>query len=275
MSHTSENRSHQVELNQPGASSRRRADKGLPNDKALLDLARTYLEIQHRLWPMLVACGLLPEITESEIETLAVQFRERFLNGSGNRFQPDIDSPPWTEIGAAYVRYSCDNSNPRSLDQQLRNALELAARDKVYIPWENVFADATVTGTIATRRGYIMVKELIRDKQATLRRVYIDEIGRASRDAIEALKLGRLIEHRHKRLIGASDGFDSDTPNAKFLLSMYAMLHQWFVDQLRCKVNRGMSNERRKETGDPAVITRRELVPRPACKAVLLWQVDD
>lgn len=239
MSKNSEHRNDQVEQHQ--ITSTGRPDKGLPDDKALLDLARTYLEIQHRLWPGLVGT-LLPAITETAIEELATAFREWFLSGRIGRFQPEIDSPPWLEIGAAYVRYSCDNSNPRSLDQQLRNALERAAQDKVFIPWEHVFADAAVTGTIATRRGYLMAKALIRDKQATLGRVYIDELGRASRDAIEALKLGRLIEHCRKRLIGVSDGFDSDSPNSKFLLSMYAMLHQWFVDQLRSKVHRGMSD---------------------------------
>lgn len=237
---SSEKRNDQVEPLQ--IISTGRPDKGLPDEKALLDLARTYLEIQHRLWPALVACKLLPALGEAEIEELAAAFRERFLKGKIERFQPEIDSPPWLEIGAAYVRYSCDNSNPRSLDQQLRNALERAAQDKVFIPWEHVFGDAAVTGTIATRRGYLMTTALISDPQAMLRRVYIDELGRASRDAIETLKLGRLIEDCHKRLIGTSDGFDSDAPNSKILLSMYAMLHEWFVDQLQIKVIRGMAD---------------------------------
>ena len=239
MSKNSEKRNDQVEPLQ--IISTGRPDKGLPDEKALLDLARTYLELQHRLWPQLVG-NLLPAMNDSEIEAMAAAFRERFLSGRIERFQPEIDSPSWLEIAAAYLRYSCDNSNPRSLDQQLRDALERAAHDKVFIPWEYVFADAAVSGTTAARRGYLMIKTLISDKQATLRRVYINELGRASRDAIEALKLGQLIEQYRKRLIGTSDGFDSDSPNSKFLLSMYAMLHEWFVDQLRSKVNRGMTD---------------------------------
>ena len=235
----SEKRNDQVEPLQ--IISTGRPDKGLPDEKALLDLARTYLEIQHRLWPQLVG-NLLPAMSDSEIEAMAAVFRERFLNGRIERFQPEIDMPPWLEIAAGYLRYSCDNSNPRSLDQQLRNELERAAQDRVFIPWEYVFADAAVSGTTAARRGYLMIKTLISDRQATLRRVYIDEIGRASRDAIEALKLGQLIAQCRKRLIGTSDGFDSDLPNSKMYLSMFAMLHEWFVDQLRSKVNRGMSD---------------------------------
>ncbi len=235
----SEKRNDQVEPLQ--IISTGRLDKGLPDEKALLDLARTYLEIQHRLWPQLVG-NLLPVMNDSEIEAMAVAFRERFLSGRVERFQPKIDSPSWLEIAAAYLRYSCDNSNPRSLDQQLRDALERAAHDKVFIPWKYVFADAAVSGTTAARRGYLMIKTLISDKQATLRRVYINELGRASRDAIEALKLGQLIEQCRKRLIGTSDGFDSDSPNSKLQLSMYTMLHQWLVDQLRSKVDRGMSD---------------------------------
>ena len=144
------------------------------------------------------------------------------------------------EIGGGYLRYSCDNSNPRSLDQQLRNALERARQDGVLIPWEYVFADAAVTGTTAARRGYQMAKGAI--EAGSLRRLYIDEIGRAARDAIEALNLGRLIERCCKRLIGVSDGFDSEMPHSKLMLAMFAMLHEWFVDQLRSKVKRGMND---------------------------------
>lgn len=160
MSKNSEKRNDQVEALQ--IISTGRPDKGLPDEKALLDLARTYLEIQHRLWPQLVGT-LLPAISEAEIEGLAAAFRERFLSGTVGRFRPEVDSPPWLEIAAGYLRYSCDASNPRSLDQQLRNELERAAQDKVFIPWEYVFADAAVTGTTAARRGYLMIKSLNRD----------------------------------------------------------------------------------------------------------------
>ncbi|HEX6984447.1 MAG TPA: recombinase family protein, partial [Planctomycetaceae bacterium] len=166
--------------------------------------------------------------------------RRRFL-AAGPAEPIDID-PPVPEgatLGGGYVRYSDDNSNPRSLAQQLRNVLERAARDRAFVPWGLVFADAAVSGTTARRRGYELAKEAVqRDGgPATL---YVDELGRAARDAIETLRLGRLITRLRRRLVGASDGFDSDTPHAQMMLAIFAMLHEWFSEQLRGKVNRGM-----------------------------------
>lgn len=91
--------------------------------------------------------------------------------------------------------------------------LERAARDRVFIPWNFVTADAAVSGTISARCGYLLRKSQIESKTSLCRRLYIDEIGRASRDLVEALVLGRLIDATGKRMIGATDGFDSETPH--------------------------------------------------------------
>lgn len=85
-----------------------------------------------------------------------------------------------------------------------------------------------------------MTKSLIEAEVAAVQRLYIDELGRASRDAVEALRLGQLMDSCGKRLIGVTDGFDSASPNSKLLLSIYSGLHEWFVEQLRQKVSRGM-----------------------------------
>ncbi len=84
--------------------------------------------------------------------------------------------------------------------------------------------------------------------------LYIDELGRASRDAIESLRLGKLVAAAGKRLVGATDGFDSAQPQSKMMLHMFAMLHEWFVDQLRAKVKRGMADgfDRGTTIGKPA-----------------------
>jgi site-specific DNA recombinase len=227
--------------------------KGPPEEAALRDLVRTYLDVQRRLWPELARDETLPAPSDAVVARMADEFRRRFLSDGTPLAELPLRAV-WRWLGAAYLRYSCDNSNPRSLDQQLRNTLERARRDGVFVPWTWVFADAAVTGTTAARRGYRAAKEAVEaaDGPTVL---FIDEIGRASRDAVEALRLGKLIEATGKRLVGASDGFDSDTPHAKLMLSIFAMLQEWFVDQLRAKVKRGMADafERGKNLGPPAV----------------------
>ncbi len=221
-----------------------REDRGLPDEGARIELAQTYLDLQRQLWPELFNQRASVAVKAKESVRLAREFAARFLAGGREIATPALPWNPSLELGAAYLRYSCDNSNPRSLDQQLRNVLERARRDNVFVPWEYVFADAAVTGTIAMRRGYVMAKTALTSSRIT--RLYIDEIGRASRDAIEALRLGRLVEQSRKRLIGVTDGFDSETAQSKLMLSIIAMLHESFIDQLRHKVHRGMEDSFRR-----------------------------
>ena len=216
--------------------------RGLPNDASLRDLARTYLEIQNRHWPQLVAAGVLLTISDDAINMLANTFKRHFLDKGWRPYSQGLATSHQIKLGATYLRFSSDNSNPRSLDQQLTNCLNRAHQDGVFIAWDCVCADAAVSGTIVQRRGYQMAKVIISSELMTVGTLYIDELGRAARYAIEALRLGQLMQSLKKRLVGATDGFDTDTPYSKMMLAVFAMLHEWFVDQLREKVNRGMDD---------------------------------
>ena len=221
---------------------RTKEERGLPRPKALESLARTYLETQHRLWPKLVGKEFPAEIDGTTTKRLAAKFRELFLASSVTLFKPTSRRGAWKGVAAAYVRYSCDNSNPRSLDQQLKLALDKAKQENYFIPWEHVFADAAISGTTAERTGYQQAKAATVDDDSQIDVIFIDEIGRASRDMVEAMNLGRLLEANNKLLITVSDGIDMRNPMWKPLLSFFAALQEWFIDQLKQKVNRGLND---------------------------------
>jgi hypothetical protein len=132
------------------SATRNPAERGLPDEQARLELATTYLTTQAKLWPGLVKLQIVPKPTSANAARLADEFRERFLN---DRVNPSMPIPVEYELGAAYLRYSCDNSNSRSLDQQMKNVLDRAAQDRVFILRGYVFADTAVTGITAQRRG--------------------------------------------------------------------------------------------------------------------------
>jgi DNA invertase Pin-like site-specific DNA recombinase len=216
------------------------ADRGRPSDEAVREMARAYLEVQRRYWPEKIADGTLPDLTDEVLDRLVAEFKHAFLDPD---FLQSLSFTAGDSIGCCYSRFSSDHSNPRSLAQQLRNELDKAASVKHFVPWSLVFADAAVTGTTAARRGYIMAKLVMETKKVAVDALFIDEIGRASRDMIEALALGRsIVEDHGKRLVGASDGFDSNLMMYKFILSMFAAMQEWFVDQLRSKVIRGQDD---------------------------------
>ena len=163
--------------------------------------------------------------------------------GGSGRARPKGTPRVWADLGVAYLRFSDENSNPRSLDQQLLNVLTRARRDNVFVPWCYVLADAAVSGTLACRRGYTLAKALVEKReQSGVAWFFIDDLSRMSRNTIESLRLGELAGETGVRVIGASDGFDSTNPQATLLLPVIGSMNEAFITQLRSKVKRGMDD---------------------------------
>lgn len=233
----------QLVAGDPGLTPRQRKKrtKGLPEIENLRVLARTWLEQAHKLYPDLVKTGVVPEITDANTQQLVDAFINRFVSGEPAPFETQLDAEAYVAVAAAYCRYSDDNSNATSLDDQLAQAMQKAASEKRFIPWEYCFADASVTGRTQLRRGYVLAKEALhRFRESALDTLYIDDFSRASRAAIETYRLARLMEVLKLRLIGVSDGFVLGTEAAHILIMAAAMFNEWFITQLRKKVLRGM-----------------------------------
>lgn len=133
-------------------------DFGLPERETLVDLAATYLDIQARLWPDLVGTPTVPVSMPGTLQQMVDAFERRFRAQAADIFRPNGGPMPWTALGIAYLRFSDEGSNPRSLAQQLINVLNRARREGVFVPWDYVLADAAVSGTLACRRGYTIAK---------------------------------------------------------------------------------------------------------------------
>ncbi len=226
-----------------GRGRARSVDFGLPGRTGLLDLARTYLEVQARLWPELVGTAAVPAADAATIAAMADGFERRFRQQHSEVFRPGDTPHVWIALAVAYLRFSDENSNPRSLDQQLLNVLNRARRDGVFVPWHYVLADAAVSGTLACRRGYTLAKMLVEQRaESGVSWFLIDDLSRMSRNTIESLRLGELAAETGVRVIGASDGFDSDNPQSSLLLPVLGSMNEAFITQLRSKVKRGMDD---------------------------------
>lgn len=218
-------------------------DFGLTERAGLIDLAHTYLDAQARLWPELVGTPAVPIAMPVTVEPMAVDFERRFRQQHAEVFRPNGTPRAWTDLGIAYLRFSDEGSNRRSLDQQLNNVLNRARRDGVFIPWQYVCADAAVSGTLSCRRGYATAKTLVERRAETGAAWFvIDDLSRMSRNTIESLRLGELAADTGVRVIGASDGFDSAGQQSKIMLPMMSSFNEVFIDQLKAKVKRGMDD---------------------------------
>ena len=221
---------------------RRRAseERGLPPDQQLIDLAKSYLEQQSQHWPELAEAGILKPPTDATLKEMVRDYKQR--HGSDNL--PTDAAGPLADrnqpLAGGYCRYSCDNSQPTSIVDQLTNILRVAKEHGRFIPWQFLLADYAVSGLDAKRHGYSAYKTLFRQTDCQLAAVYIDDFTRASRDEKEWWNLYSIAQQFQIPLIGASDGFNSADPNSDVLLTMFGLVSRLFVKGLREKVSRGM-----------------------------------
>lgn len=178
----------------------RRGTAGLPEDHHLLALVEVYLKTQRQLWPELAAAGVLPEVTPEYTQRMLTEFKSTFMERKLASLDHLKMAGFWRGLGIAYGRYSSDDQNPKSLDDQLHLQLQRARRDNVFIPWSRVFADAGVSGLSNKRAGYSLAKAALTGQGAELvTTIYIDEVSRASRVDIEVLQLGHLVQSEDNR----------------------------------------------------------------------------
>jgi len=187
---------------------RDKQDRGLPPDKELANLARAYLERQRKHWPDIVAAGLLPAPNDEVINRMVEDFKQRHRYGQVDPASIQAFLKFSEKLGGNYNRYSCDNSSPLSIIDQMGNALDKGRSEDRFVPWAYVFCDYSVTGLDPDRQGYSSYKSILLDKRQFIETTYVDDFARASRDELEWWKLAASSKQHKKRMIGASDGFD-------------------------------------------------------------------
>ncbi len=105
--------------------------------------------------------GLLPEPGDPVIEALVEDFKKRHRTA---KVDPDTVRGYLkfvSKLGGNYDRYSCDNSSPLSIIDQMVKALDKARSESRFVPWAYVFCDYSVTGLDASRQGYMSYKTMV------------------------------------------------------------------------------------------------------------------
>jgi DNA invertase Pin-like site-specific DNA recombinase len=216
------------------------ADRGLPDDAELTKLAEVYLNRQRALWPEMVKVDLLAAPTEDILRAMVEDFKRRHRGGAFSS-EPVRVFLRWArKVAGSYCRFSCDNSNPASIMDQLEKCLIKAHEHKCFIPWQYVFCDYSRSGLFSSRQGYRSYKAVLQNSCHPVTATYIDDFTRASRNEIEWWLLATTCKKLRKGLFGASDGFNLDDPNADVHITIFGLVSRLFIKSLREKVRRGM-----------------------------------
>ncbi|MCH8113204.1 MAG: recombinase family protein [Proteobacteria bacterium] len=140
---------------------------------------------------------------------------------------------------ALYARYSSERQRDSSIADQFRNC-ERFLEDK---NWEIAarYQDAAKSGATADRPGYQEMVGAAKDGRFDI--LVVDDLSRLSRDEIETKQLIRRFRYWGLRIIGASDGFDTDSKGYKVHAGVRGLINEIYLDDLRDKTHRGLMGQ--------------------------------
>jgi site-specific DNA recombinase len=141
----------------------------------------------------------------------------------------------WT----TYSRYSKDDQNPASIEDQQRVCRAEAARRGFELEVRN-YADRAQSGTGSDRAD---LARLIKDVMSPTRDFDIlmsDDTSRLSRSRAESAKLHELFKFYGVRVIYVSQGIDTDQEQSEMLIAMHGITDSLYVRELGKKTHRGL-----------------------------------
>ncbi len=139
---------------------------------------------------------------------------------------------------ALYARFSTDKQSEASLGDQHRVCEARAAAEGWTIVARH--GDDGVSGAtpVAQRAGgrALLADVLARRVDA----VVVESLDRISRDQVELERTVRRIEHAGIRIVGVSDGYDSQAAGRKVIRAVRGIVAELYLDDLRAKTHRGL-----------------------------------
>ena len=136
-----------------------------------------------------------------------------------------------------YARFSTELQRETSIADQFRNCERVVAREG----WQVVgrFEDQAVSGMKRDRAGYQALLAAAKRREFDV--LVVDDLSRLSRDEIEIKQTIRRLSFAGLRIIGVSDGFDTDAKGHKIQATVRGMLNEIYLDDLAEKTHRGLT----------------------------------
>jgi len=142
-----------------------------------------------------------------------------------------------------YARYSTDQQNQTSIDDQTRVCKKKAALLGLNVI--AVRADEAISGSLpvaARPGGKALLEDALAGKFSVL---LLEGLDRLSRDLVEQETIVRRLEHRGIRIIGVSDGYDSETDGSsrQLMRGVRGLINETYITDLSSKTRRGMAGQ--------------------------------
>lgn len=139
------------------------------------------------------------------------------------------------KTGVIYARYSSDSQTEQSIEGQVRVCKQYAEKHDIVIV--DQYVDRAMTGTNDNRAA---LQQMIKDsKKKQFNVVLVYKLDRFARNKYESVVNRKKLTDNGVELVSAMENIP-DTPEGKLFLAVIEGFNEYFSEDLRQKVNRGM-----------------------------------
>jgi site-specific DNA recombinase len=140
---------------------------------------------------------------------------------------------------AIYTRFSSTQQREASTEDQARNCRRRIEAEG----WQLAahFKDEAISGSIADRPGYQAILKSAAAREFDV--LIVDDLSRLSRDQVESERTIRRLEYGGVRIIGVSDGYDSQSKSRKVQRGVRGLMNEIYLDDLKDKTHRGLAGQ--------------------------------
>jgi DNA invertase Pin-like site-specific DNA recombinase len=129
---------------------------------------------------------------------------------------------------AIYARYSSDEQDPRSSEDQVRRCADHAQRHRCEVVAE--FADAAISGAHTEREQFRrMLDVATATRRPPLRAVLVGDLSRLSRNMGDFWRVIDDLAAAGVHVIDVQTGMSSDDPNARMVFGAKSLVNDQFL----------------------------------------------
>lgn len=142
---------------------------------------------------------------------------------------------------ATYARFSSERQNARSIEDQVRQCREYAARQGWQISEEHIYRDEAMSGRSTERPGFqaLMAAAIAVPREFDC--ILVDDTSRVSRHQADALRFYERLAFAGVRLVAVSQGVDTSSEQADLMLGVHGLIDSVYSKELGQKTHRGMA----------------------------------
>ena len=145
---------------------------------------------------------------------------------------------------AIYARYSSENQNERSIEDQIRILKEFAAARGWLVLENHIYFDKAISGTsIAPRDGLKKLLEVAKRKDVPFQYILVYDTSRVARNPREALDIFEDLSYNNVYVYYTSQNIDTKNPEAKTMIALHGMTDSMLVDKISIRTYDGVKSQ--------------------------------